>query len=176
MSETTTESTETATTTSETDTVETDWKSEAEKWKANSRKHEERAKANSIAATELERLKAEALPEQERAVAEAKAAGRAEALKESGAALVRAEFKAAAADRMSPGLIQALDTSPYINDDGTVDVEAIAKFVADNAPPQAETEKKPDLPDFGQGKRGAAAASDDPLLAEIGQKLGGMNQ
>lgn len=148
-------------------------------WRDKAQSHEKRLKAErERKAAEIEAARVAALPDQERAVAEAKAAGRAEALKEAGANLARAEFKAAAAGRLSPALIAALDTSPYINDDGTVDTDAIARFVSDNAPPPAApadadtNDGKPDLPDFGQGRRGASnAASSDPLLADLKDRL-----
>lgn len=142
-----------------------------------SRKWEERAKANKSAADELDKLKAASLSETEKAVAAARDEGRKEALTAASQKLARAELKAAAAGRMPEAIIAALDVTQFLDDDGEPDTDAIAKFVEANAPAPSDDEKdagKPALPDFGQGQRGkpARTAGNDPLLAEISQKIG----
>jgi hypothetical protein len=74
---------------------------ELDKWKTQSRKHEERAKANAAAQAELDKVKQSQMSEQEKAVAqaraEAKAEGKAEAVAELGPRLIAAEIRGAAA-------------------------------------------------------------------------------
>lgn len=155
------------------DTGDTDWQAEAEKWKANSRKHEERAKTNAKAAGELEELKTKSLSDQEKAVAAARKEGEAEATKKALTRLARAELKAAAKGVFPDGVIAKFDVSEFITADGDIDDDAIAQFVKDNTPEPNDDDGKPSPIDFGQGKRTPApTAADDPLLAEIKQKVG----
>lgn len=145
-----------------TDTGETtDWKAEAEKWQALSRKHEDRAKANSTAAKELEQVRQAAMTDTEKAVAIAKAEGRKEALSAMGARLVDAEVKAAVTGRNVnvDALLDGLDRSRFLTDDGEPDTKAIAAWV-DKLAPRADTANG-FRPDLGQGARGAPASGAD---------------
>jgi hypothetical protein len=149
-----------ATDTDQTDTTSTDtagdkdWKAEAEKWKELSRKNEHDKKANAGAAKELEELKKKGMSDTEKAVAEAKAEGRKEALLESGSLMVEAEIKAAAAGRNVDvaALLEGIDRSRFLNDDGKPDTDAITAWV-DKIAPSKSDEKKP-FPDLGQGDKG----------------------
>lgn len=153
---------------------ETDLAAELEKWKAQSRKNEERAKANAEAAKELERLKREALPEQERLIEEAKAQARAEALAEIGTSRVDDAVKLAAAGRPVDvdALLEGLDRSRFLGENGQPDQAAIAAWVDRIAP--TANQAAPTVVDLGQGARGgeALALNGDPLLADLKSKLG----
>lgn len=129
-----------------------DFKAEADKWKALSRKHEERAKANAEAAAELEKIRNESLTDSEKsekAIENAKAEGRAEALKEVSLRLVDAEFRVASSGRNVnvDALLEGLDRTRFINEEGEVDSEKVKTFI-DGLTPQPKT-------DFGQGPRGS---------------------
>lgn len=153
---------------------EPDWKSEAEKFKSLSRKHEERAKANATAATELEKLRVSSMNDQERAVAEAKLAGRTEALVEAGAKVAAAEIRAAAAGRFASTqvetLLQSLDLRAFLDDAGEVDRAKVSSFIDGIAPQPSEDRAFPDL---GQGSRTPNhALNGDPLLRDLKSHLG----
>lgn len=148
---------------------------EVDKWKAQSRKNEERAKANAAAAKELEALKASTMSETEKAVAEAKAAGRAEALAELGAARVEDAVRVALAGRNADvdALLEGMDRSRFLDDDGQPDRDGIAAWVDRIAPAPTEP-PTPVVPDLGQGVRGApvAGVGDDALTQTLMHKLG----
>lgn len=120
-----------------------------------SRKWEERAKANKTAADELEALKRSQMSDQEKAVDEARIAARAEALRDVGAKLVDAEIRAASAGRMSDEqrtvLLDGLDRSRFLTDDGDVDTAKVASFIDGIAPAKGDDGKR--FPDLGQGRR-----------------------
>lgn len=132
----------------------------AERLKA-SRRWEERAKANADASRELDKLRKSQMTETEKAVDEAKASARADALREIGGRLVDAEVKAAAAGRLTEAqrdaLLDGLDRTRFLTEDGDVDTARVAKWVDSIAPaPQATAE--PDTTsrariDLGQGRR-----------------------
>jgi hypothetical protein len=176
MSETTAETTETTTEAPATETP-VDHAAEAEKWKTLARKHEERAKANQNAAKELESLRQSQMTEQERAVAEAKALARTETLKEIGAHLVIAEFRAQSAGRLTPEqvaeLVEDLDMTKYLTESGEVDAERVTKKVAALAPQPTEP-TAPTWPDLGQGARDTStlALNDDGLTDALMRKVG----
>lgn len=153
-----------------------DWKAEHDKALANSRKWEDRAKANAGAAKELEELRKQAMSDQERAVAEAQAAGRAEALSEVASEIVDARIEAAAAGRMQETqlatLLEGLDRTRFLTGDGKVDLAKVQAFV-DGIAPAAEP-GDPEFPDLGQGAQGQAhALNGDPMLRAIQSKVGG---
>lgn len=166
------------------DTTETtasvdDLQAELAKWKAQSRKHEDRAKANAAAARELDELRAKHMTEQERAVHEARAEARREALAEASSKLVAAELRARAAGRMNAEqlevLLGAVDTRTFTTDTGDVDVERVAAYIDGIAPAPIDTPPPtPGFPDLGQGNRGASntALNGDPLLRDLTAKLG----
>lgn len=128
---------------------------EVDKWKAQSRKHEDRAKANSGAAKELEELRLAQMGEQEKAVEDARRAARAEASQEFGKRLVAAEFRVQAAGKLTADqlteLLEDMDMSKYLTDAGEVDVERVTRKVTALAP--AAEPKEPVWPDLGQGPR-----------------------
>ncbi len=145
-----------------------DWHKRYEDAVANSRKWEDRAKANKTAAEELAELKKQGMTDLEKAAAEARAEGAAEARKQFGARLVDAEVRAAAAGRdkdVIDGLLDGLDRSKFLTDEGEPDTKAIAKWVERVAPKQAT----PPL-DLGQGARAGTEAAPD-MNDRIRQRL-----
>jgi hypothetical protein len=178
MSESTAETTIAEAATTEAPATETpDHAAEAEKWKALARKHEERAKANQNAAKELETLRQSQMTEQERAVEEARALSRTETLREIGAHLVTAEFRAQAAGRLTAEqvaeLVEDLDMTKYLTESGEVDAERVAKKV-DALAPKPTQETAPTWPDLGQGARDTSnlALNDDGLTRALAAKVG----
>lgn len=177
MSDTSTSTTDTSTATAETpdtgDQDRTDWKAEAEKWQAMARKHEDRAKANASAAKELEQVRQASMSDLEKAVAIAKAEARTEALREAGTRLVDAEVKAAAAGRSVDveALLEGLDRSRFLGEDGEPDSKAIATWVDRIAP---KSESTTTSVDFGQGARPGAttALNDDALVRDLSRAVG----
>lgn len=109
-------------------------------------------------AQELETEKAKYLSDAEKAVADAKAAGRTEATLEAGKRLARAEIRAAAAAKQLDvkEILEDLDLSRFVGDDGEPDEKAITKAIdrwAGLARPRGG--------DLGQGYRGNTAPSTD---------------
>ena len=141
----TTETVDPDATSSET-TDATDWKAEAAKWKELSRKNESDARK---AQGELKKLATASMTEQEKAVAEAAARGHDEALAKVASRLVDAEVRAAAAGRGidADALLEGLDRSRFLGEDGEPDREAVEVFLDRLAPKQS---KRLDL---GQGAR-----------------------
>lgn len=117
--------------------------------------------------TELEEFRRSQMSEQEKAIDEARTAARAEALTEVGSKLAHAEFRAAAAGKLDDDqlgvLIDNLDLSKFLTEDGEVDREKVSTVVAGIG-------SKADTPsvDLGQGSRGGEVAVEmDPRkLAE----------
>jgi hypothetical protein len=169
-------STATDTTTEAPEATETvDWKAEAEKWKTQSRKQEERAKANAAAAKELEQLRAAQMSEAEKIAAEAESRGRSAALAEVGQRLVRAEFAARSAGRIGADVLDDLNLAKFLTEDGEPDTAAIDKAVARLAPPaEPEPTRKPGpRPDLSQGSSSnSMALNGDQLLDDLKSKLG----
>lgn len=144
-----------------------DLAAEVEKWQKLARKHEDRAKGNADAAKELERIKREALPEQERLVAEAEARGTAAATAKLAGRIVDAEIKAAAAGRTVDvdALLEGLDRTKFLTDDGEPNTAAISAWVDRIAPKPAEAETAATpWPDLGQGATGSVAALNSTQL------------
>jgi hypothetical protein len=167
-----TATTETAGATDATATAAPDLTAEVEKWKALSRKNEATAKANVAAAKELETFKASQMTEQEKAVAEAVAKATADTrtatLREMGAELVDAAVTAAAAGRAIDvtALLDGLDRSRFLTEDGKADSKAITAWIDKLAPADTSV-------DIGQGVRGTAKGStNDPLTSAVKAKLG----
>lgn len=163
--------TETDTTTDTTDQTETDWQAEAEKWKSQSRKNEDRAKENAKKAKDLDELHKASMSDSDRAVAEAKEAGRTEARIEVGSRLVDAEFRVAAAGRALDvdALLEGLDRTKFLTDDGEPDGDAVKTWVDRIAPAAAETEQGPlgaGL-DLGQGSRQSTPIGDDKAFERM---------
>lgn len=108
------------------------------------------------------RLRKEQMSDQERAIADAVAQAKAEAAATYGSRLAAAEFRAAAAGRLSDEqvdtLLSALDLKAFLNDDGDVDTDRVREYVAKIAPaPDPQPSSPADLLaglDLGQGARG----------------------
>lgn len=153
----------------------TDLAAEVEKWKAAARKHEDRAKANAAAAKELETVRAASMTEQERAVAEAVAQSRASTLAEVGSHLAAAEVRIVAAGRLDDSqlgtLLDGIDLTKFLHEDGTVDAEKVTSFVDGIAPKPTEPSGFTPV-DLGQGARGGPALNSDPLLASLKSAVG----
>jgi hypothetical protein len=79
----------------------------------------------------LTKLEKDRMTEQEKAVAEAKKQGHDEALLVAGKRLAAAEFRAAAAGRISDpaAALDVLDLSKFVGEDGEPDAKAIASVV-----------------------------------------------
>ena len=101
---------------------------------------------------ELETLRQQGMSDTEKAIAEAKRTARAEALVEVGKRLVDAEVKAAVGTRQVDvdALLDGLDRSRFVGDDGEPDVKAIKAWVDRIAPPAAQQFGDPLV----QGRRG----------------------
>lgn len=154
-----------------------DLAAEVEKWKSLARKHEDKAKANSAAAKELEQVKQATMSDLEKAVALARTEARTEALREVGVARVDDAVRVAAAGRTVDvdALLEGLDRTRFVGDDGEPNRDAIAAWVDRIAPKPAEgTTPTPGFPDLGQGARtaGNAALNGDPLLASLKSAVG----
>lgn len=176
--ETTQETTETTTETKQTES-ETDWQAEAQKWKEQSQKQEQRAKANAKAAKELEEFRTSSMSDQEKAVAEAEARGRTTALQEAGARLVDAEVRVAAAGRSADvdALLEGLDRTKFLTDDGEPDSDAIKAWVDRIAPAKTETAEQGQGPltaiDLGQGSRESTPIGDDAAFIRMLSDMAG---
>jgi hypothetical protein len=167
---------------------DTDWRAMAEKWmdeaakhKALSKKHEAQAKANAAAAAENARTREAAMSDTEKAVAAARREGRLEALRESASQIVDATVKTAAANRLEPRTVDALllnlDRRAFMDDEGTVDTDAIITWVESIAPPAKPKEEEPSdsrFPDLGQGARGATPALNSSKLQQDLEKAVGL--
>lgn len=140
-------------------------------WKAQSRKHESRVKALGTpeeikawreASSELEKLRRASMGETERAVAEAREHAAAEAGKAWAVRLVAAEFRAATAGRVEPsdlsGVLDTLDLSKFLDDDGSVNIEKVTQL-ASRITGSANTGGSTAFPFIGQGTRHTSRAS-----------------
>lgn len=152
------------------DTVES-LRAKLEEQKQHSRTWETRAKENKDAAKKLKELETAHMNEQEKAVAEAKEAGRKEALAEAGSSLVEAEIKAAAAGRAIniDALLEGVDRSRFLNDEGRADSAAVKAWVDKMAPAGAA---KPQVPDLGQGNLGDTPDPDAATVAAFAKGIG----
>lgn len=128
----------------------------------------EERRARKVAEKRFEDLRTAQMTEQERAVAEARAAGLAEAAKVHGPRLVRAEFRAAAVNRVDKETLDAyledVDLSKFLGDDGepnAKEIEARIKRLSGGT----------GRADFDGGARGGAARLSD-MSSLIRQKAG----
>lgn len=131
----------------------TDWKAEAKKWEARSR-------ANAESTKTLEKQRNASMTEAEKSIADAKAAGRAEVSAEYGTRLVRSDFTAQAA-KFNAGfdasaILDDLNLSKYVSDDGEPDAKAIKAAVERLIPAPASGP-----PSFDGGARTNAAPAKD---------------
>ena len=176
MSESTAEPTAEATTETA-DTAAPDLAAEVEKWKTLARKHEDRAKTNQKAVSELETLRQSQMSDQEKALEDARTTSRAETLREIGAHLVTAEFRAQAAGRLTAEqvaeLVEDIDMTKYLTETGEVDAERVARKVEALAP-KPDQNTAPTWPDLGQGARDTSnlALNGDGLTNALMAKVG----
>lgn len=174
--ETTNDSTKSDDAKSDESTDTTDWKAEAEKWKSLARKHETAFKGTS---KELEAFKAQSMTDQEKAIEEAKKNGANEAKQLYGSKLVVSELKVGLNGRISDesfnSLVDGLNVSKFLTDDGDVDSDAVAAFVKALAPAEDKSTKK--SLDLGQGNRGTTTSlANDNALEQSILKAVGMRQ
>lgn len=136
----------------------TDWEAEskrlqgeADKYKALARKHEDRAKANADAAKKLTEVERSSMSDIEKARAEAADKATTEAMSRMGGRLVAAEVKAAAAGRQVDvdALLEGIDVTRFLDDDGEPKVKDITSWLDRVAPVKATVAS-----DLGQGARG----------------------
>ncbi len=148
-------------------------------WKHQARKHEQawKDKAGDLtpeqvdqlrqAAAELEQFKRQNLSDQERAIADARdqaaAEAREQARREIGGELVAARIEAAAAGRLTgeqlEALVDSIDRTKYLADDGKVDADKVKALVDRLAPPAGDNDKHRRFPDLGQGRRESKPAT-----------------
>ncbi len=144
---------------------ETDWKAEARKW-------QDRAKANHSAAKELDTLKKQGMTDLERQVDEAKKAARDETLAEVGQSRAGDAIRFSIGDRMKDDevdeLLDHLNLSKFLTDDGQVDKAKVAAYVARVAPAKNGQQ----LPDLGQGARNGPRSSGSFLADAIRKRNG----
>lgn len=114
---------------------------------------EKRAKTNE---TELQKLRDANMNEVDRALQAAKAEGRTEALREAGAGRVEDAVRAAAGGRNVDvdALLDGLDRSKFLGDEGNPDREAITAFMDRLAPAPTQRGDGFTVPDLAQGTRG----------------------
>lgn len=155
---------------------EADLTAELEKWKAQARKHEDRAKANAAAAKELEKLREQSMSDQERAVEEARRAARREALAEVGASRVDDAVRVAASGRAVDvdALLEGLDRSRFLGEDGVPDRDAVAAWVDRVAPKPAEQGSlaRFEVVNLGQGQDSVPALNSSQLERDLRNVLG----
>ncbi|WP_406202602.1 hypothetical protein OG331_31795 [Streptomyces sp. NBC_01017] len=155
---------------SDTDDDGDDWSEIVKGWKAEglnpgqikarleaSRKWEDRAKKNKGAADELAKLKREGMSDTEAAVA----AARAEERVKGGERIAKSAFLAAAKGRIAnpQDVVDEINLSKYVDDDGEVDDDAIAELVDKLAPKQSDKDdgdddEGDDERDTRRGRRG----------------------
>lgn len=136
---------------------------------------EKQAKA---ATAELDKLRQATATDQEKAVMAAKAEGRTEALREAGIGRVEDAIRAAAGGRNVDidALLDGVDRTKFLDDDGNPDRDAIQAWIDRLAP--AEQEQGFRAPNLEQGTRtnggtgGALALGSDPLTQTLKDKLG----
>lgn len=146
-------------------------RAEIEKWKSQSRRQEDRAKANANAARELEELKKSQQTDAERAVAEAEQRGRAAVLAEYGQRLAAAEIKAALAGIVpDPALVlEDLNLARYVTETGDVNTEAVDALKArwTSIVGNRQLAPPPPPPPGDGGARGGAGAPGQLSAADV---------
>lgn len=129
---------------------------------------------------ELDDVKRQTMTDAEKAIAEAVDKTRANTLAEVGGRLVAAEVKVATSGRNvdADALLDGIDTSKFLGDDGQPDSDAIAAWIDRVAPAPTETNGTPTpaAVDLGQGARGGqpadTALGSDPLYQSLKATLG----
>lgn len=165
MSEAATESTDASAQGQDDSTEETaaptveDLQAQIEELTKNSRKWEDRAKANGKTATAAEQARLAAMSESERAIEEAKQSARAEAATAFGTRLARTEFDNLAGRRNpdfdTASALEYVDLTKFLDESGEPDTAAIKAAVARLVPEPAGG-----LPSFDGGSRTATKPAD----------------
>lgn len=143
---------------------------DVEKWKAMSRENEKKLTAATKA---LDAKNRESMSDTEKAVAEARAEARTETLREVGGRLAAAAIRVAAAGRSVDvdALIEGVDATRFLDDQGEPDAKAIQAWV-DRVAPQAAPAKR----DLGVGPRGQSGdtpiGDDNNLLRDLKRAVG----
>lgn len=157
----------------------------AERVAREKRRHADETKELRTKAAEADRLRKERETETEKAIREAREEGRSAALAEARPRLVLAEIRAAAAGRIDPSrlddLVDDIDLSRYLGEDGSVDVERVRRKVDAWAPPAPAKDDKPHdekpaarrpRPDPSQSTPRPPAAEGSRGLAEAARRFG----
>jgi hypothetical protein len=125
---------------------------------------------------EIDNVRKSSLSEAERAVVEAEQRGRASVLEQYGNRLVRAAFIAEAARRNpaydAEGVLDDLNLTRYLGEDGDPDGKAITAAVTRLVPEPASNPRPVGDADLGARPGPPLALNGDPLLQSIKQKLG----
>lgn len=131
-------------------------------WKEIARKQEQRAKENAQKAKDYDALVASTATEAEKAVKAAKDEGKAEGIRLGATKVAQAEIRAAAAGRPVDvdALLEGVDATRFVGDDGEVDRAAIKAWI-DKVAPAGDPATPPPL-DLGQGARGGRPSSGSP--------------
>jgi hypothetical protein len=147
-------------------------------WQAQSRKHEGRVKQMGdyddlkTQAGEYAKLVEASKTEQEKAIDAAAKEAREATLKEVGSRLVDAQFTVAAAGRLDAerlaALLDGVDRTRFMKDDGTADADKVKSFVDSVAPAQKQQEQRHE---FGQGSRQGSAVPSVEAGADLYRQL-----
>jgi len=138
---------------------------------AERRARREAEKAHKAATAELEKLRQATATDQEKAILAAKAEGRTEALREAGIGRVDDAVRAAAGGRNVDvdALLEGLDRTRFLDDDGSPDRDAIQAWIDRIAPAQ----EQPGFPSLEQGTRSTAPAlGSDGLTQALTRMVG----
>lgn len=121
-------------------------------------------------AKELEQLRSQTMSEQEKAVQKARDEGRSEAMRETGTKLVDAEVRSLASGRNvdADALLEGIDRSKFLDDNGDPDRKAIKAWVDKIAPAGNGGNGFPDL---GQGAGRGNAGSGTDMNALIRERM-----
>lgn len=139
--------------------------------------------ARKTAAAEAKRLREEnaklkksTMSPDEQALEDAREAARAEERTKNAARLLAAEVRAAAAGRLDDEqrstLLDGLDASKFLTDDGEVDTEKVKRLVDGLAPADGKSRNKSGG-DIGQGRRGGTPKPSVAAGAELYERLRG---
>lgn len=130
------------------------WEAEARKWEKRAKDNGAKAKEFGDKAKELDTLRQASMSEAEKAVAEAEKRGHATATSEFSQRLVRSQFDALAGRRnpdvKTDEILEIIDLSKFVGEDGEPDSKAIQDAV-ERLVPEAAGQSRP--PGFDSGSR-----------------------
>jgi arsenate reductase-like glutaredoxin family protein len=125
-------------------------KAEVDKWKSLSRKNEQQAKTNSMAAKELDEIRKSQLTDTEKLIEQTREETSLAIRKEFALKLIDSELKSHLNGRSINGsALLDFDKSSFIQSDGNLDSDAIQSWVEAHS-----KTAEPIIPDLGQGARG----------------------